>query len=133
MSGAANNDFPYLRIVLWTALGAAVLGAYPFAVFTPPEIARAAAAGLVLSVIHAVIGFGVVRFTAGRPFSESLNIVLGGIVVRLVVMTALLLVAVGLFRFHAFALIGTLFVFYIIFLAMEVLYIHRSMSQQQST
>lgn len=133
MNGATHGDFPYLKSVGVITLAAVVLGAYPFATATTPEIARSAAAGLVLSIVHALMGYAVVRFSAGRPAAEFMQIVLGGIAVRLMVMVGLLLVAVGVLRFHAFALISTLFIFYIIFLAMEVLFIHRSVTQQQQT
>jgi hypothetical protein len=54
-----------------------------------------------------------------------MQIVLGGIVVRLFVMVGLLLTAVALFKFHAVSLISSLFVMYMVFLTLEVLYIHK--------
>ena len=49
---------------------------------------------------------------------------MGGIVIRLFVMIGLLLLLVLVFQFHVLALVGSLFALYVIFLALEVLYIH---------
>ena len=71
------------------------------------------------------MGFAVIQFTLGRSYTTFIQIVLGGIAVRLFVMVGLLLFFVGLLKFHPVSLVGSLFVMYVIFLTLEVIYIHK--------
>jgi hypothetical protein len=125
MSAAQKIDPSFLKQIVLVMVAASVLGAYPVAAYATEEVARGIAAGGVLSVINVMMGYAVIRFSAGKEYNEFMQIVLGGIVVRLFVMVGLLLLTVGVMKFHAFSLIGSLFVLYIVFLAVEVMYIHK--------
>jgi hypothetical protein len=63
-------------------------------------------AGVGLSVVNILMGFAVIQFTMGRSYTTFIQIVLGGIAVRLFVMVGLLLFFVGVLRFHAVSLVG---------------------------
>lgn len=126
MNDAPKVDPSFLKQIVIVSAAAVVLGAYPVSTYATDEIARAITAGGVLSVINVLMGYAVVRISSGKNYAEFMQIVMGGIVVRLFVMVGLLLLAVGLLKFHAFALIGSLFVMYIVFLIVEVMYIHKN-------
>lgn len=126
MNAAPKVDLSFLKQIVLVMVAAVALSAYPVATYATEEIARGLAAGSVLSVINVLMGYAVVRISAGKNYTEFMQIVMGGIVVRLFVMVGLMFVAVGLLKFHAFALIGSLFVMYIVFLIVEVMYIHKN-------
>jgi hypothetical protein len=126
MNDAPKVDPSFMKQIVLVTAAAVVLGSYPVSTYATEEIARGIAAGGVLSVINVLMGYAVVRFSAGKNYAEFMQIVMGGLVVRLFVMVGLLLMAVGLLKFHAFALISSLFVMYIVFLVVEVMFIHKN-------
>lgn len=101
-----------------------LLGAYPLLTFAGDEIVNGVIAGVAMSVLNVLMGYGAVEYSFNRSYTTFMQIVLGGIVVRLFVMAGLLIVLIALLHVHAVALVGSLFVMYVIFLALEVLYIH---------
>ncbi|MFA6467746.1 MAG: hypothetical protein WCW35_02540 [Bacteroidota bacterium] len=125
MNAATKVDFSLLKQIAVVLLVTGGLGFYPVTQYTAGHIAEGIAAGVVLSVVNALLGYGVIQFSLNRSYTIFMQIVLGGIVVRLFVMVGLLLAAVALFKFHAVSLIGSLFVMYMVFLTLEVLYIHK--------
>ncbi|NUN69343.1 MAG: hypothetical protein HUU02_06485 [Bacteroidetes bacterium] len=129
MNGVRQGDTVFLKQIGTVVLAAAVLSVYPLMTRATAEIAEAVIAGGVLSVVNVLMGYAVVRISAGKPQTEFMQVVLAGIAVRLFVMVGLMLLAVGVLRFHAFALISSLFVMYSVFLIVEVLYIHNHIKQ----
>ncbi|MCK9409452.1 MAG: hypothetical protein WCX28_01875 [Bacteriovoracaceae bacterium] len=126
MSESPKIETSFLKQIVLVVIVASGLGAYPLMTFAADEVVAGVVAGGVLSVVNALMGYAVVQFSIGKSYTVFMQIVLGGIALRLFVMVALLLVAVGLFRFHALSLIGSLFVMYIVFLVVEVMYIHKN-------
>lgn len=125
MSAAQNSDSIFLKQIVLVIVAAAGLAAYPIMEYASHDITVGVITGAALGVVNVLMGYGVVRFSAGKAYHQFTQIVLGGIVIRLFVMVGLLLIAVGLFKVHAVSLISALFVMYIIFLAVEVLHIHK--------
>jgi hypothetical protein len=125
MSAAQKFDLVFLKHIGAVIAAAAVFGTYPVLTYATDETARGIAAGAVLSVFNVMMGYAVIRYSSGKEYTEFMQIVLGGIAVRLFVMVGLLLMAVGVLKFHAFSLISSLFVMYIVFLIVEVMYIHK--------
>lgn len=124
MSGATNSDAVFLKQIGIVLVTAAALAAYPLMTRATGEIAEGVIAGGVLGLVNVLMGYAVVRISSGKDHAQFMQVVLAGIAVRLFVMAGLMLIAVGPLRFHAFALISSLFVMYSVFLIVEVLYIH---------
>lgn len=124
MNGAPTFDFRFLKQVGITLMVVTLLGAYPLLTFAGDEIVNGVIAGVAMSVLNVLMGYGAVEYSFNRSYTTFMQIVLGGIVVRLFVMAGLLIVLIALLHVHAVALVGSLFVMYVIFLALEVLYIH---------
>jgi hypothetical protein len=122
----------FLKQVFGVLAVMVIIGIYPLMKFGNEEIVYAVAGGVVLSVIHALLGYAVIEFSARQPYDMFVQIVLGGIAVRLFVMTGLFLVLVLVLKFHVVALTISLFVLYAVFLVIEVLHIYnkRQMNTQ---
>lgn len=118
-------DPGFLTQIVSVVAATVVFGWYPLMKYGSEQVIEGVAAGVALSVVNVLMGYGVIRFSMHRSYSTFIQIVLGGIAVRLFVMVGLLLVCVGLFRFHAVSLVGSLFVMYMVFLTLEVVYIHK--------
>ncbi len=109
--------------VVLIIVGAA--GYYPLKQYASEQVMQGVAAGVGLSVVNILMGFVVIQFSLNRSYTTFIQIVLGGIALRLFVMVSLLLLFVGLLKFHSVSLVGSLFVMYVIFLTLEVIYIHK--------
>lgn len=124
MNGATTFDFRFLKQIVLTLAIVTLLGAYPLLTYAGEEIVTGVIAGAAMSVLNVLMGYGAVEYSFNRSYTTFMQIVLGGIVVRLFVMAGLLIVLIAVFNVHSVALVGSLFVMYAIFLALEVLYIH---------
>lgn len=124
MSGERKIEYRFLNYIALTVLVIVALVWYPLANYATEEIVDAVIAGIALSVINVLMGYWAIEYSFATSYNRFMQIVLGGIVVRLLVMAGFLAVLVGYFKFHTVALIGSLFGMYIIFLAEEVLYIY---------
>ncbi|MBP6671870.1 MAG: hypothetical protein KA247_01915 [Bacteroidetes bacterium] len=100
------------------------LASYPLLTYGTQEIINASIIGFGLSIVNVLLGYAALEISAGRSYTVFVQIVLGGIAVRLFLMASVLLVLIWLVKVHALALVVSLFVMYVIFLGLEVLYIH---------
>lgn len=124
MSGARRFKLQFPQQVLATVVVVGAVALYPLKEYTEAEIFYAAIAGVALSVLNVFMGYAAIEYSFEKSYTHFLQIVLGGMAVRLLVMSGLLLVLIAVFKFHTIALVVSLFVMYVIFLALEVVYIH---------
>ncbi|MFA6515470.1 MAG: hypothetical protein WCT42_04410 [Candidatus Paceibacterota bacterium] len=125
MSVAKTFDLKFLAQIFAVPVVMGGLGYYPLMKYGTEQIVNGVIAGVVLSLVNVLIGYVVIQFSLNKSYTTFIQIVLGGIVLRLFVMVGLLLICVGLLKLHSISVVGSLFVMYIIFLTMEVLYIHK--------
>jgi hypothetical protein len=97
------------------------------------EIIKAVIAGLVLCIINVLMGYAAIEYSFNKSYTQFIQVVMAGIGIRLLVMVGMLLLLVGFFKFHVIALIGTIFGMYIVFLGLEVLYIHNKWQKKIET
>lgn len=124
MNGETKFRFHFLRTMLLTLVIVCAAGWYPLVQYADEEAVKGVAAGVTLSIVNVLMGYVAIEYSFNKSYTHFVQIVLGGIAIRLFVMTGLLLVLIGVFKFHSIALVGSLFGMYMIFLAEEVLYIH---------
>lgn len=124
-----GND-RFLRDSLITLTVIVVLASYPLARYAGPGVIIAAIGGLILSVINAAMGYAAIEFSFGKSYTKFVQIVLGGIAVRLFVMVALLLVMILVLKLHVISLVVSLFVLYVVFLVIEVFHIHNKWQEK---
>ncbi len=124
MSEAAKFSMKFPKQVLLTLVFVAVLSFYPLAQFASQEIINSVIAGIVLSVINVTMGYAAIEYSFNKSYTIFIQVVLGGVGIRLFFMVGMLLLLIGVFKFHSIALISSLFGMYSIFLVLEVLYIH---------
>jgi hypothetical protein len=100
-----------------------VAGMYPLSVFAESHVVAGAAIGLALSLLHVSMGYAAFEYSMKKPYGTFVQIVLGGIVIRLFVMVAVLAVLIVGFHIHVIALVSSLFITYVVFLVMEIMHI----------
>lgn len=124
MNEATAFSMKFPRQVLLTLIVVGVLSFYPLSRFAGPEIIYGVIAGIMLSVVNVLMGYVAIEYSFNKSYTLFIQVVLGGVGIRLFVMAGMLLLLIGVFKFHSIALVGSLFGMYSIFLVLEVLYIH---------
>ena len=125
-----STSFPGQVALTLAAITAA--GFYPMSVYASGEVIRAAVAGAVMATCNVLAGYASIRYATGKPMGTFMKFVLGGMGIRLMVLTAALLVLVRYMAFHGVALVASLGVFYVAFLALEILFIQKHLNIRQS-
>jgi hypothetical protein len=124
MSEAVKFNMKFPKQVMLTLIAVAVLVFYPLSRFASQEIINSVIAGIVLSVVNVTMGYAAIEYSFNKSYTIFIQVVLGGVGIRLFFMVGMLLLLIGVFKFHSIALVGSLFGMYSIFLVLEVLYIH---------
>ena len=104
------------------------LGAYPLLKFGSSEVTDAAIVGAVLATVNVLLGYAAIEYSFGKSAATFFKYVLGGMGIRMFVMAGVLVTLIKVFQFHAGALVGSMGIFYVVFLTLEVFYIQKKIS-----
>lgn len=118
-------DRRFLLQVGFTVVLAAGLGFVMFPTGTSDEAFVGAAVGLALSVLNAVAGTLSLAYAFDKSHTRFMVIVFLGMLARMGLLLAGLLVLIKLAGLHVLSLSVSLFGFYLIFLIMEILSLQR--------
>lgn len=121
-----SMSFPKQIVIALVVVGG--LGSYPLLSFANGEVIRAAIAGAALTTVNVLLGYAAVEYSFGKSTTTFFKYVLGGMGIRLFSMAALLVLLIKLWNFHAGALVGSMGIFYVVFLTLEVLFIQKTIS-----
>jgi hypothetical protein len=113
----------FLKQIAAVVAGLVVAGAYPLAAWADGPVRTGVCTGAALSVFHALMGYATIEFSMKKPYGQFVQIVLGGIVARLFIMVALIVVLIAAAHVHVVSLVGSLFVTYVIFLVLEIVHV----------
>ena len=88
----------------------------------------AVAAGAALSTVNVLLGYLAIRYSFDRSHTTFLKAVLGGMGLRLLLMLGAFTVMIVVFGVQAMPLTASLFGFYAVFMALEIVYMQRRMT-----
>jgi hypothetical protein len=121
-------EWSFPKQILLTLVISAVLGFYPLSTVVSGDVLRAAVIGTLLTTINVLLGYAAIEYSIGKSTTTFFKFVLGGMGIRLVFMAGILIVLVKGFGMHVLALIGSIGIFYVIFLTLEIFYIQKKIS-----
>jgi hypothetical protein len=124
-------DWSFLRLVIFCFACTAVLTYYPISGFATPEILHGIIAGGVMSFINLLLGYAAIEFSYERSHTTFLKYVLGGMVVRLMLMWSVLLVLIRFYSFHSASLMLSLLFFYVMNLVLEIFYLQKRVTSKK--
>ncbi len=96
--------------------------------FLDPPARRAVGFSAALATLNALAAFAITTWAVARPLKLFLSAVLGGMLVRLVVLLGALAAAIAWLGLRTFPLVAALFVYYTLFLAFELAVLYRPTS-----
>ncbi len=121
-------DLSFPRHVAIAFIAVAGISSYPLFVYASAEVTKACIAGAVIGLANVFAGYAAIEYSIDKSYTVFLKAVLGGTGVRMFVMLCVILVLIKFLRFNAVALVGSLMVFYSLFLILEVMFIQRKMT-----
>ena len=126
-----NIDWSFPKQVLLALVIVFGLGAYPIITYGDQEILKAVIVGALLTTVNVLLGFAAIEYSFGKSTTTFFKYVLGGMGIRMMVMAGVLVMLIKVFEFNPAALVGSMGALYIIFLALEVLYIQKKVYSRQ--
>jgi len=124
-------DWSFLRLVVLCFAGAAVLTYYPISEFATAEVLHGIIPGGVMSLINLLLGYVAIEISYERSHTTFLKYVLGGMVVRLMLMWGVLLLLIRVYNFHSASLMLSLLFFYVLNLVLEIFYLQKRVSSKK--
>ncbi len=119
-------SFP--KQVLLAVLLLCAIGWYPVTRSGSPEVVRAAIAGAVLAIVNVLAGYAAIEYAFGKSTTTFFKVVLGGMGVRIFALAGILVLLIKMFGFDPAALVISMGIFYMVFLALEILFIQKKVS-----
>ncbi len=121
-------DWGFMRLVLYCAIGVAAIIAYPLSSITSREVVQSVIAGGLASLLHLLLGYAAIEVGFEKPNTTFLKIILGGTVIRLLLLVGIVLLLVKVYGFHTLSLMISLLFFYVMNLALEIHLLQKKVS-----
>lgn len=113
-------DWVFLRLVLYCALGVVGLVIVPLALFAGPEIVRSVVFSGAASLVHLLVGYVFIELGFDKPNTTFLKIILGGTLVRMLVLVGFVFILIRVYQFHTMSLMISFLAYYVLNLILEI-------------
>jgi hypothetical protein len=113
-------DWAFLRLVLYCTLGVAGLVVLPMALLADHEVVRSVVASGAASLIHLLVGYTLIEVGFDKPNTTFLKIILGGTLLRMIVLVGIVFVLIRFYQFHTMSLMISFLMYYVLNLVLEI-------------
>jgi hypothetical protein len=110
----------YLRLILYCTLGLTGLGVVPLAIYSDPEVVRSVVASGGASLFHLLVGYALIEWGFDKSNTTFLKIILGGTLVRMIVLVGFVFVLIRVYQFHTMSLMLSFLAYYVLNLVLEI-------------
>ena len=114
-------------MVFWY-IGLTGITVYLVSAYGESEQLRSVAAGCVMSAVNFLLGFLAIEFAFGKSHTTFLKVILGGMGVRLLAMTGVVLVLIKIQHYDTLSLMLSLLGYYALNLGLEISFLQKKVS-----
>lgn len=125
-----KKDSNYIKQVLIASIIVIAVSVYPVSLYATRLQLYSFITGYLISLLNAVIGYGLNEMAFKKPVKSFMVIVFGGMGLRIILVGLFLLIAVSFTNLNAASLVGSVFVFYVLFVTLEILYLNKKQLKQ---
>jgi hypothetical protein len=118
----------FLKLVFISWVGAALLLAYPLSLYASTEVVESVVASGMTSLFNLLLGYLFIEFGFDKSNTTFLKIVLGGSVIRLLFLVAIVFILIKVYQFHSLSLMVSLLLFYSLNLVLEIYFLQKKVS-----
>lgn len=122
---AKSSEPSYIKNVIVASIVVAIMSGYPIIVYLNVNQFYSICAGFVISLLNAIIGNFMNEMAFNKSVKSFMILVFGGMGIRLLIMGILLLLFIYYGSFNSVYLVSSLFFFYVLFVSMEIWYLHK--------
>jgi hypothetical protein len=122
-------SFPKQIAVALVILG--VAGGYPLIVYGNEELTKAVLVAATVMTVNVLLGYAAIMYSFHKSMTTFFKVVLGGMGIRMLFLTGVLLLCVTQLGFRPGYLVGSMGLFYVVFLTLEVMFIQTKVSKKQ--
>lgn len=120
-----KKDSNFIKQVLVASIIVIAVSVYPVSLYATKIQVYSFITGYLISLLNAVIGYGLNEMAFKKPVKSFMVIVFGGMGLRIILVGLFLLIAVAFTNLNAASLVGSVFIFYVLFVTLEILYLNR--------
>lgn len=129
--GAVKIDWGFMRLVLIVAVGIAALVILPLTFLTGREVVESVVVSGLASLFHLLVGYACIEVGFNKSNTTFLKIILGGTLVRMVLLVVLVFVLIRFFEFHSLSLMLSFLLFYVVNLVLEIHLLQKKVALKQ--
>lgn len=120
-----KSDSSFFKIVLIASLAVFVVAVYPVKVYLTQIQIYSVICGYVISLANAIAGYRLNEAALRRSSRVFFAFVFGGMGVRMLVICIILLLLISFSQLDLTSLVGSVFGFYVMFMAIEIYCVHK--------
>jgi len=121
-------DRAFLKLVLYSWIGVAAIAAYPIANYASAQVTESVVASGLASLINLLLGYVFIELGFHKSNTTFLKVVLGGTVLRLFLLMAIVVLLIKVYQFHSLSLMISLLLFYSLNLVLEIYLLQKKVS-----
>jgi len=121
-------DWAFLRLAAICWGGATALAIYPLLQYASREVMESVLAGVGISWVSLFLGVAFIEWGFEKSNTTFLKIVLGGSVVRLLLLVTVVFLLIKVYAFHSLSLMLSLLVCYSLNLVLEIYLLQKKVS-----
>lgn len=123
-----KRDWAFLRIVLYYAAAVALVIVFPLSAFVSSEVLESVIAGAVVCLVHLLLGYAAIVLGFDKSNTVFLKVVLGGTVIRILLLVGVVAVLVRVYHFQTLSLMLSMLVFYVMNLVLEISFLQKKVA-----
>jgi len=120
-----KSDSSFFKIVLIASLVSFVIAAYPVKVYLSEIQIYSVICGYIISLANALAGYRLSEAALRRSSKVFFAFVFGGMGVRMLAVCIILLLLISFSQLDLTSLVGSVFGFYVMFMAIEIYCVHK--------
>ncbi len=126
------KDNTFFKYLAYSSLLIILIASYPVYKFFSTVQINSIAAGYLISLLNAFIGFKLNTMAFSRSTKSFMVLVFGGMGIRLIVVILLLVILMYFTSLDSLALVGSVFFFYTVFISIEIYFLHKKQLQAKN-
>ena len=122
---SVNSSTSFLKNIFIASFIAVLVSIYPVYVYCTKVQIYSYITGYLISLMNAMIGYGMNEMAFKKSVKGFMFIVFGGIGIRIILVGLFLLITLEFTSLNAVSLVSSVFIFYVLFMALEIYYLHK--------
>lgn len=128
-----GKDLNFIKHVAIASIISFVLAVYPIYAYASELQVYSIVCGYAIGFINALAGYKLNNFAFNKPVKMFMVIIFGGMGLRMIFIAITILILLYFAKLDEVSLVASVFFFYIIFVALEINYLHRKQLLSKKT